>query len=100
MSPERAPLRAHVPARWSPRVLRVVDVRAGQPRHPPALLSPVLWQPSLPETYLKLTPDELAAKISARRKELGPKLVILGHHYQTDEIIRHADHTGDSLKLS
>lgn len=60
----------------------------------------MLWQPSLPETYLKLTPDELAAKISARRKELGPKLVILGHHYQTDEIIRHADHTGDSLKLS
>ena len=27
-------------------------------------------------------------------------LYILGHHYQTDEVIRHADATGDSLKLS
>ncbi len=60
----------------------------------------MLWQPSLPEPYLKATPDELAARIAARRKELGDALVILGHHYQTDEIIRHADHTGDSLKLS
>jgi quinolinate synthase len=44
--------------------------------------------------------DELAAAIAARRKELGSSLVILGHHYQVDSIIRHADYTGDSLKLS
>jgi len=60
----------------------------------------LLWQPSLPEPYLKMTPDELAARITARRRELGDSLVILGHHYQTDEIVRHADFTGDSLKLS
>ncbi len=60
----------------------------------------MLWQPSLPEAYLKMTPDELAARITARRRELGDSLVILGHHYQTDEIVRHADYTGDSLKLS
>ena len=60
----------------------------------------MLWQPSLPEPYLKMTPDELSARITARRRELGDSLVILGHHYQTDEIVRHADHTGDSLKLS
>lgn len=60
----------------------------------------MLWQPSLPERYTKATPDELAAAITARRKQLGESLVILGHHYQTDEIIRHADYTGDSLKLS
>src|SRR6185295_2716726 len=60
----------------------------------------MLWQPSLPEEYLKAGPDKLSERISQRRKELGPKLVILGHHYQTDEVIRHADFTGDSLKLS
>ncbi len=60
----------------------------------------MLWQPSLPDRYLKASPDELAEAIAARRRELGERLVILGHHYQVDEVIRHADYTGDSLKLS
>lgn len=44
--------------------------------------------------------EMLAAQIAARRAQLGSSLVILGHHYQTDDVIRHADFTGDSLKLS
>ncbi|MEM9064892.1 MAG: quinolinate synthase NadA [Planctomycetota bacterium] len=58
------------------------------------------WQPSLDERYTRMSPDEAAQRIEARRKALGDSLVILGHHYQTDRVIRHADLTGDSLKLS
>jgi len=58
------------------------------------------WQPSLPERYTTADPDDLARAISQRRRELGSDLIILGHHYQVDEVIRHADFTGDSLKLS
>jgi quinolinate synthase len=60
----------------------------------------MLWQPELPEKYRRMSEDDLATAISARRQELGPSLLILGHHYQQDEVIRHADLVGDSLKLS
>jgi quinolinate synthase len=60
----------------------------------------MLWQPRLPDSYLKASPEELGERITARRRELGDRLLILGHHYQTDEVIRHADITGDSLRLS
>ncbi|MEO1129226.1 MAG: quinolinate synthase NadA [Planctomycetota bacterium] len=59
-----------------------------------------LWQPSLPESYLALTPEQCAEQIARRREELGDRLIILGHHYQVDDVVRHADFTGDSLKLS
>lgn len=59
-----------------------------------------LWQPSLPEVYRGLTSEQLAALITDRRTRLGDRLVILGHHYQQDEVVAHADLRGDSLKLS
>ncbi len=60
----------------------------------------MLWQPSLDDRYTSASSEDLASAIAARRRELGDRLIILGHHYQTDEVIRHADFTGDSLKLS
>jgi quinolinate synthase len=54
----------------------------------------------LPERYLGLSDDEMAARIAAARDTLGERLVILGHHYQRDEVIRFADYTGDSFKLA
>jgi quinolinate synthase len=54
----------------------------------------------LPERYLRLSDEEMDARILAARAELGERVVILGHHYQRDEVIKFADYTGDSLKLA
>ncbi|MCC7179491.1 MAG: quinolinate synthase NadA [Acidobacteria bacterium] len=54
----------------------------------------------LPEQYLGLPDEEMAARIAAARATLSDRLVILGHHYQRDEVIRFADYTGDSFKLA
>src|SRR5258705_8392078 len=54
----------------------------------------------LPEKYLGLSDAEMEARIAAARASLGSRLVILGHHYQRDEVIRFAAYTGDSFKLA
>ena len=59
----------------------------------------VRWQ-KLPVSYMRMSPEELDDRIEAARAKLGSGLVILGHHYQRDEIIKFADHRGDSFKLS
>ncbi|MBI3047569.1 MAG: quinolinate synthase NadA [Acidobacteria bacterium] len=54
----------------------------------------------LPERYLGLTDEEMDVRIAAARRTLGSRLVILGHHYQRDEVIKFADYTGDSFRLA
>ena len=55
---------------------------------------------ALPDRYLGLSPESSTSRLTAAKAALGPRLVILGHHYQRDEVIRFADYTGDSWKLS
>lgn len=52
------------------------------------------------EDYLNLSEEELFDRIQSAKKTLGDRVVILGHHYQRDDVICHADLTGDSFKLS
>jgi quinolinate synthase len=54
----------------------------------------------LPERYLGLSDEEMDARIAAAKARLGRRVVILGHHYQRDEVIKFADYTGDSFKLA
>ena len=55
---------------------------------------------ALPERYLGLSDEEMDHRIAAAKATLGRKLVILGHHYQRDEVIKFADYIGDSYKLA
>src|SRR5262245_14252822 len=57
-------------------------------------------QAVLPEPILSAAPDAVQARIAAAKAALGRRLLVLGHHYQRDEVIRHADFTGDSFKLA
>ena len=54
----------------------------------------------LPERYLSLSDEEMDRRILAAKRALGRRLVILGHHYQRDEVIKFSDSTGDSFKLA
>ena len=54
----------------------------------------------LPERFLGLSDEEMDTRITAARQALGSRLVILGHHYQRDEVFKFADYTGDSFKLA
>ncbi|HTL03849.1 MAG TPA: quinolinate synthase NadA [Vicinamibacterales bacterium] len=54
----------------------------------------------LPERYLGLSDAELDRRITAAKAALGSRLVVLGHHYQRDEVIKFADYIGDSFRLS
>jgi len=50
--------------------------------------------------FLSLDDAQCDERIVAAKKTLGKRLVILGHHYQREDVFKHADYAGDSLKLS
>jgi quinolinate synthase len=66
----------------------------------PAVLEPTSAPLHELKPYKSLSNEELSARIEAVRREFGPKLLILGHHYQQDEVIEHSDLRGDSYQLS
>src|SRR4051812_48006571 len=66
----------------------------------PAILEPTPAPLHELKPYKSLSNDELSARIEAVRREFGPRLMILGHHYQQDEVIAHSDLRGDSYQLS
>jgi quinolinate synthase len=59
----------------------------------------VRWQ-TIPAEYRTLEPDEVVDRIRQARLKLGKRVMVLGHHYQRDEVIQFADYRGDSFNLS
>ena len=57
-------------------------------------------QGELPSSYREADEDELHDRIRAAKATLGERVVVLGHFYQREEVVRHADHVGDSFQLA
>jgi quinolinate synthase len=65
--------------------------------------SATVAQPAPPHdisAYRDLPAEELARRIEGAKERLGKRVVLLGHHYQRDEVVRHAHFLGDSYKLA
>ncbi len=58
------------------------------------------WQKEIPQKYWDLDSMQLVERVAEARRKLGSKLIVLGHHYQREDIIQFADFRGDSFKLS
>ncbi|MBO9627014.1 MAG: quinolinate synthase NadA [Microbacterium sp.] len=57
-------------------------------------------QGELPAAYREAGEDELDERIRAAKAALGDRVVVLGHFYQREEVVRHADYVGDSFQLA
>ncbi|WP_082495478.1 quinolinate synthase NadA [Aeromicrobium sp. Leaf291] len=61
---------------------------------------PVVRPGQLPAAYQRMAEPELHERIRAAKEALGDRLVVLGHFYQRDEVVQHADFVGDSFQLA
>ncbi len=68
--------------------------------HKGVIPSMLRLQTALPDRYTTADPDQLAGWIGRAKAELGSRVIILGHHYQRDEVMAWADARGDSFGLS
>ena len=59
-----------------------------------------VFQPPVPKWLADLSDTDVHAHVNRLREKLRRDVVILGHHYQRDEVICHADYVGDSLRLA
>jgi quinolinate synthase len=57
-------------------------------------------QGELPREYREASDDDLDARVRAAKATLGDRVVVLGHFYQREEVVRHADYVGDSFQLA
>ena len=57
-------------------------------------------QGELPAEYREASEAELHARITAAKEVLGDRVVVLGHFYQREEVVTHADYVGDSFQLA
>jgi len=58
------------------------------------------WQRDIPEEYWALTAEQIIERVRAARESLGNRCIVLGHHYQREDVIQFADLKGDSFKLA
>ncbi len=58
------------------------------------------WQQDIPSEYWHLDGGQLVERVRVAREKLGSRLIVLGHHYQREDIIQFADFRGDSFKLA
>ncbi|WGW10455.1 quinolinate synthase NadA [Saxibacter everestensis] len=83
----------------------VFDLRAAQTYGPGASVADSIpasspRQGQLPQAYQTASPEELEERILRAKAALGDRVVVLGHFYQRDEVIRFADFVGDSFQLA